>query len=175
MNEMRLIELPWPIEVLRELGNTQVTLRIALSTFIEPNPSETAKGKKLRYASHGLRFKLKGADEDVDEFVRRVGRASTDEDARLLEGPDSAEWHFGTNRRDVGSLHIDSLTVNASDLARRGCIAVHPVGGWWKDSKQADPATCITRYGLVMEIETPSEELYTNITQKIRPVVRVGV
>lgn len=175
MNEMRLIELPWPIEVLRELGNTQVTLRIALSTFIAPNPSETARGKKLRYASHGLRFKLQGADENVVQFVRRVGRASTDEDLGPVEGPDSAEWAFGTNRRDVGSLHIDSLTINASDLARRGCIAVHPVGGWWKDSKRVDPGACVARYGLVVEIDSPSEDLYTNITQKIRPVVPVGV
>lgn len=175
MNEMRLIELPWPTEVLRELGNTPVTLRIALSTFIAPNPSETARGKKLRYASHGLRFKLKGENENVDEFERRVGRASTEEDARPVEGPDSAEWDFGTNRRDVGSLHIDSLTIKASDLARRGCIAVHPVGGWWKDSKIVDPAECVARYGLVVEIDSPSEYLYTSITQKIRPVVAVGV
>ncbi len=175
MNEMRLIELPWPIEVLRELGNTPVTLRIALSTFIAPNPSETARGKKLRYASHGLRFKLKGENENIDEFERRVGRASTEEDARPVEGPDRAEWDFGTNRRDVGSLHIDSLTIKASDLARRGCIAVHPVGGWWKDSKRVDPAECIARYGLVVEIDSPSEDLYTSIAQKIRPVVPVGV
>lgn len=175
MNEMRLIELPWPVEVLRELGNTPVTLRIALSTFIAPNPSETARGKKLRYASHGLRFKLKGENENVDEFERRVGRASTDEDARPVEGPDSAEWDFGTNRKDVGSLHIDSLTIKASDLARRGCIAVHPVGGWWKDSRRVDPAACVARYGLVVEIDSPSEDLYTNITQKIRPIVPIGV
>jgi hypothetical protein len=175
MNEMRLIELPWPIEVLRELGNTQVTLRIALSTFIAPNPSETARGKKLRYASHGLRFKLKGADERVAQFERRVGRASTDEDTGPIEAPDSAEWTFGANRRDVGSLHIDTLTINASDLARRGCIAVHPVGGWWKDSKRVDPEVCVARYGLVVEIDSPTEDLYTNIAQKIRPIVPVGV
>ena len=175
MNEMRLIELPWPIELLRELGNTPVTLRIALSTFIAPNPSETARGKKLRYASHGLRFKLKSADEDVDGFVRRVGRASTDDDVGPVERPDSREWTFGPNRRDVGSLHIDSLTINASDLARRGCLAVHPVGGWWKDSKRVNPADCVARYGLVVEIESESEDLYTNITQEIRTVVPVGV
>jgi hypothetical protein len=175
MNEMRLIELPWPIEVLRELGNTSVTLRIALSTFIAPNPSETARGKKLRYASHGLRFKLKGENEDIEEFERRVGRASTEQDARPIEGPDSKEWDFGTNRRDVGSLHIDSLTIKASDLARRGCIAVHPVGGWWKDSKRIDPAECVARYGLVVEIDSPSEDLYASIAQQIRPVVPVGL
>jgi hypothetical protein len=145
------------------------------SPFIAPNPSETARGKKLRYASHGLRFKLKGANERVAQFERRVGRASTDEDIGPIEAPDSAEWTFGANRRDVGSLHIDTLTINASDLARRGCIAVHPVGGWWKDSKRVDPEVCVARYGLVVEIDSPTEDLYTNIAQKIRPIVPVGV
>ncbi len=175
MHEMRLIELPWPTEVLRELGNTTVTLRISLSTFIAPNPSEAARGRKLRYASHGLRFKLIGADETVQQFVQRVGRSVTDEDEGPIEGPASAEWDFGTNRRDVGSLHIDSLKVRASDLARRNCIAVHPVGGWWKDYKRVDPATCVARYGLVVEIESPSEGLYNEVAQKIAAVVAVGV
>ena len=177
MNEMRLVQLPWPTTVLRELGNTEVTLRISLSTFVEPNPSETARGRKLRYASHGLRFKLEGANETVPQFVQRVGRAVIDEDDGPIEGPDSAEWSFGTIRRDVGSLHIDSLTSLASDLARRDCIAIHPVGGWWKDGKRVDPANCVARYGLVVEIESHNEDvdLYTEIAQKIRVPVEVGV
>lgn len=177
MNEMRLVQLPWPTEVLRGLGNAEVTLRVSLSTFIAPNPSETARGRKLRYASHGLRFKLKGADETVPQFVRRVGRAAIDEDDGPVDGPDSAEWSFGTIRRDVGSLHIDSLHIRASDLARRDCIAVHPVGGWWKDGRRVDPATCVARYGLVVEIESSSEDvdLYAEIAQKIKIPVGVGV
>jgi hypothetical protein len=174
MHEMRLIELPWPTEVLRELGNTPVTLRISLSTFVAPNPSETARGRKLRYASHGLRFKLKGSDETVQQFVQRVGRAVIDEDEVPVDGPDSAEWAFGAIRRDVGSLHIDSLTIRASDLARRGCIGIHPVGGWWKDGKRVDPANSVARYGLVVEIESTSEELYTEIAQKIGVAVSIG-
>lgn len=176
MHEMRLIELPWPTEVLRGLGNTLVTLRISLSTFIAPNPSETARGRKLRYASHGLRFKLKGADETVQQFVQRVGEGVLDDDEGPVEGPDSAEWDFGAIRRDVGSLHIDSLTIKGSDLARRGHIAVHPVGGWWKDGKRVvDPALCIARYGLVVEIESPSLELYNEVAQKIAVAVAIDV
>jgi len=57
MNEMRLIELLWPIEILQELGNTPVTLRIALSTFIAPNPSETARGK-----NYGMRLMAFGSN-----------------------------------------------------------------------------------------------------------------
>lgn len=177
MHEMRLLQLPWPTEILRALGNTEVTLRISLSTFVAPNPSETARGRKLRYASHGLRFKLKGADETVPQFVQRVGRAVINEDDGPVEGPDSAEWSYGTIRRDVGSLHIDSLTILASDLSRRDCIAIHPVGGWWKDGKRVDPEKCVARYGLVVEIESQNEDvdLYTAISQKIRIPVGIDV
>src|SRR5690606_16247372 len=62
-NEMRLFELPWPVEELRKLGTAIVTLRVALSSFIAPNPSEASRGTRYRYASHNLRFKLNRANE----------------------------------------------------------------------------------------------------------------
>ncbi|WP_162798451.1 hypothetical protein [Sulfitobacter sp. SK012] len=176
LNEMRLFDLPWPRTVLRGLGDAPVTLRVALSTFIEPNPSEVARGRKNRYGSHGLRFALKGADEDIDQFTRRVGRTATDE---LVDdnGPGSGEWQFGYNRRSVGSLHIDTLTIPASDLAQRGVMAVYPVGGWWKESRKVDPARCLTRFSLVAEIDAEEQEvdLYAEVQQAIaaRNVVQV--
>lgn len=39
-NQMRFFEFPWPREAPRALGAAEVTLRVILSTFIEPNPSE---------------------------------------------------------------------------------------------------------------------------------------
>lgn len=168
LHEMRLFELPWPREVLRGLGAQNVTLRVALSTFIEPNPSEVARGRKSRYASHGLRFALKGADEEVDAFTQRIGRAAAD-DQQEENGPDNAEWDFGYNRRSVGSLHIDSLTIPANDLARRGVLAVYPVGGWWKDNRQVDPARCTARFSVVVEIdaEETNIDLYAEVQQQI--------
>lgn len=168
LNEMRLFELPWPTDVLRGMVGQNVTLRIALSTFIEPNPSEVARGRKNRYASHGLRFSLKGADEDVEAFTRRVGRTAVD-DFQDENGPDSGEWDFGYNRRSVGSMHIDSLTIPASDLARRGVIAVYPVGGWWKENRKVDPERCVARFSLVVEIDADEAEvdLYTEVQQQI--------
>lgn len=168
LNEMRLFELPWPTDVLRGMVGQNVTLRIALSTFIEPNPSEVARGRKNRYASHGLRFSLKGADEDVDAFTHRVGRTAVD-DLQDDNGPDSGEWDFGYNRRSVGSMHIDSLTIAASDLARRGVIAVYPVGGWWKENRNVDPERCVARFSLVVEIDAGVAEvdLYNEIRQQI--------
>ena len=175
LNEMKMFDLPWPTEILRDLGNGLVTLRVALSTFIEPNPSEIARGRKSRYASHALRFNLIGADETVEQFATRVGRAvDGDEDG---VPPDNGEWHFGSNRRNVGSLHIDTLTCRASDLARRGTIAVHPVGGWWKDSKNVDPDRCVARYALIVEIDSQEFEvdIYTEIETKIALPIAIPI
>ena len=168
LHEMRLFDLPWPREVLRGLGDTLVTLRVALSTFIEPNPSEVARGRKNRYGSHGLRFAVKGADETIEQFTSRVGRTAVDEE-RDDNGPDSGEWQFGYNRRSVGSLHIDALTIPASDLAQRGVIAVYPVGGWWKESRKVDASRCRTRFSLVAEIDAEEQEvdLYSEVQQAI--------
>ncbi len=157
-NEMKLFSLPWPVEELRRLGNSQVTLRIALSTFVEPNPSETSRGSKSRYASHNLRFKLNLSDENEDQFLARVNKES--------ETPSNDDrWEFGVNRRDVGSLHIDQFTCSASDLARQNMIAVHPVGGWWKKKGILNQHLPSARFALVVEIDTEAEtaQLYTEI------------
>jgi hypothetical protein len=39
MREMHVHELPWPKDVLEELGQTAVRLRVTLSYFVEPNPA----------------------------------------------------------------------------------------------------------------------------------------
>lgn len=176
LNEMRLFELPWPTNVLRSLVGQDVTLRVALSTFIEPNPSEVARGRKNRYASHGLRFALKRADEDVPAFTQRVGRTAT-EDQQDDNGSDSGEWDFGYNRRSVGSIHIDTLTIPANDLAQRGVLAVYPVGGWWKDNRAVDPDRCTARFSLVVEIDATEAEvdLYTEVQQKVAPRTTIQV
>ena len=73
--EMRVFELPWPIEELRRLGTAKVTLRVALSSFIAPNPSEASRGSRYRYASHNLRFKLNRANENAQQFMARISKA----------------------------------------------------------------------------------------------------
>lgn len=155
-NHIKMHTLPWPVERLRELGGEEVTLRVTLSTFIEPNPAEAARGRKLQYASHGLRFKLKRADETPGQFEQRINRAAeADEDG--LDAPiaagDQDGWRFGSRRRDVGSVHRDEITCPASDLARRPILAVHPVGGWWKTKlRRGDPLKS-ARYSLIVEID----------------------
>ena len=53
--------MPWPLDELEQLGETQVEMRVTLSYFIEPNPSSRGFRSRYRYESHGLRFECKAA------------------------------------------------------------------------------------------------------------------
>ena len=173
-NELKLFALPWPVNELRALGNSEVTLRVTLSSFIAPNPSEASRGVKYRYASHNLRFKLNRADESAALFMARISNA-----AGQLGGPQSAEddlWDFGSNRRDVGSLHIDQLTCKASDLARRNLLAVHPVTGWWKSKARLQGELPSVRFALIVEIDAAhvEAELYAEVATAIANTIQAG-
>lgn len=153
---MKFVELPWPGDALRALGAAEVTLRVALSTFIEPNPSEVARGSKFRYASHNLRFKLNRANENQAQFQARINRLADDPDAEAVGDNDGCV--YGRNRRDVGSLHIDELRCAASDLARRNMIAVHPVAGWWKTKSIQNVDQKAAGFSLAVELDTGNVE-----------------
>lgn len=166
-NEMKVFQLPWPVAELRKLVQAPVTLRVALSTFIEPNPSEPARGSKFRYASHNLRFKLNRPNENRAAFLARISKAADQPEGPAVEEDDN--WTFGRNRRDVGSLHIDELVCSASDLARRNMIAVHPVAGWWKTKTIANPQDQVARFALIVEIDAGESdaELYAEVQAAI--------
>lgn len=161
---MKCFSLPWPVEELRKLGSQEVRMRVTLSTFIEPNPSETARGTKYGYASHNLRFKVSRADEGKEEFWARI---SAVEDAERVDGEDN--WTFGSNRRDVGSIQIDEFVAPASDLARQNHILVHPVQGWWKLKNVTDPENRHARFALIVEIDAGDikVDLYTAVKSQI--------
>lgn len=167
--EMKVFTLPWPVNALRALHNAPVTLRVTLSSFVAPNPSEAARGTRYAYASHNLRFKLNRADESLQKFRARISKL-----AEQPDGPASSEediWDFGRNRRDVGSLHIDQFTCNASDLARRNLIAVHPVTGWWKSKTRLKNGLPTVRYALIVEID--AGEVQTDLYNEIRLAIEV--
>ena len=139
-----------------------------MSTFIEPNPSEPARGSKFRYASHNLRFKLNRPNEDRAQFIARISKVAEEPEGPAVEDDDG--WIFGRNRRDVGSIQIDELTCAASDLARRNLIAVHPVTGWWKMKTVKEPENLSARFALVVEIDAGNSEvdLYTEVETAIK-------
>ena len=127
--DMHLHELPWPIDVLEDLGETQVEMRVTLSYFIEPNPSQRGVASRYRYASHGLRFDVKRPLESVDAFRGRINAAARDEEHGAARGHGDPAWLIGTQNRHRGSLHGDIWRGSAADLASRGHIAVYPAMG----------------------------------------------
>lgn len=170
MREMHCFELPWPREVLQSLGGTPVRLRVTLSYFIEPNPGRRGWKKRHRYASHGLRFEVKGPTESVEEFRKRLNQRALDEDEeKPATGGDSAEWYLGEQARSHGSIHSDILQGFAADLAERGVIGVYPVGGWWKEQPKRDRSEKGARYALVVSLETPGVEadIWTPVAQQV--------
>ena len=177
MREMHVHELPWPKDVLEQLGPTAVRLRVTLSYFIEPNPGRRGWKRRHRYASHGLRFDVKTPTETVDEFRKRLNEKALDEDEeKPSTGSDSSEWYLGEQTRNRGSVHSDIWVGTAADLAARGVIGVYPVSGWWKDQPKRDRSSLGARYSLIVSIETDAEgaDIWTPVAQQIGvPVVEV--
>ncbi len=176
INEMKLFELPWPREALEAIPTQTVSMRVTLSYFIEPNPSESARNRKARYASHGLRFRVIRPGESVDVFRARINSAvEPSEDDMPVRGSDSDGWTIGSDQRNVGSIHSDTWTGPASDLARRGVIAVHPVGGWWKERKHLQRWDSRARFSLVVTINAGEAEIdvYTPVSVKIASMITV--
>lgn len=174
--EMQLFELPWPVEQLEELGDTPVRLRVALSYFVQPNPSRRGWRGRFRYASHGLRFDVKRATETLPTFRKRInGQALGGQEARPT-GAGTDDWLIGSRNRGRGSLHADLWQGTAADLAARGVVAVYPVTGWWKELPARDRSDLGCRYALVMSIEVPEVEidLWTPVHQQIQAAVTVA-
>jgi hypothetical protein len=170
MGDIHFFELPWPREVLQSLGETPVRLRITLSYFVEPNPGRRGWRNRHRYASHGLRFEVKGPTESMEEFRKRLNQRALDEDEeKPATGGDSSEWYLGEHARSHGSIHSDILQGFAADLAERGVVAVYPVGGWWKDQPKRDRSNKGAPYALVVSIETPGVEadIWTPVAQQV--------
>jgi hypothetical protein len=172
--EMKMFHLPWPADALNQLGVTDVEMRATLSYFIEPNPAESARGRKSRYASHGLRFAVKTADEDVEEFRKRINKAART-DGEVVSPVNDTGWMLGPTLRDRGSIHSDIWRGPASDLARRGIIAVYPVGGWWKERVQHERFNSSARFSLVVTITAPAinVDLYTEISTRIATPIQI--
>ncbi len=170
MREMHLHDLPWPVDVLAALGHAEARMRVTLSYFIEPNPGRRGWVRRYSYASHGLRFAVRRPTETTDDFRKRINqRALLEDEARPVTESDAPEWFFGTDYRVTGSLHTDTWTGTAADLAHRGALAVFPVTGWWKERKDRDHSERGARYALVVSIETPTQEvdLWTPVAQQV--------
>jgi len=179
LGQMQLHDLPWPTEQLVALGEAQVTLRITLSYFVEPNPSKRGWQSKFRYQSFALRFAVKAATETDEEFLARVNKLERDPDSDDAHGDaDAADWTFGAMLRSRGSVHSDIWTGTAAQLAAKSQVVVFPVGGWWKDWKEAAQHGAGARYALVVSLdvaESIETDIYTPIANEIAAAVAIDI
>jgi len=167
--DMHLHAIPWPQEILHELGSTEVELRVTLSYFIEPNPAARGWTRRYRYESHGLRFDVKRPTETVDQFRQRVNLYVREEEGGNPSQTADSKWLIGGRTRHLGSLHSDRWVGTAADLAERGYIAVYPALGWWRERKHLERWRKHARYSLVVSIATPDVpvDIYTAVAEKI--------
>lgn len=161
-DEFHILSLPWPVEALQEMLNTEVQLKVTLSYFIEPNPGNKQYEMAASYRSHGLRFKMIDTYESDEAFAARISRESRNEEY-LPEGGE--HWILGNQIRDKGSVHKDIWHSTAADLATRSKIAVYSVGGWWKNRKALERFDFTIRYSLIVTIDTPDNgiDIYTPV------------
>lgn len=177
LREMNLHRLPWPLEELEVLGDTQVEMRVTLSYFIEPNPSERGVTSRYRYESHGLRFDVKRPLESEDDFRARINIAARDEEERTRTSGDDQGWIIGKQNRHKGSLHSDTWQGSAAELASRGVIGIYPALGWWKTRPRLERYDRTARYSLVVSIHAPEVDvdLYSSVANKTKVTVAIEV
>ncbi|MBR9753130.1 S8 family peptidase [Cobetia sp. 4B] len=178
MNEMNIHHLPWPLEELEALGETEIKMRITLSYFIEPSPSARGITSRYRYESHGLRFDVKRPYESEQDFRNRINSHSDDEnsDSNSSKGNDN-NWIIGPNNRHRGSIHSDIWVGSAAELASRGMVGICPTMGWWRTRNKFGRYVKKVRYTLVVSLETPETniDLYSLIANKITNTATISV
>jgi hypothetical protein len=166
---LRLHTLPWPEEALQALGSADVSLKVTLSYFIEPNAARRGWRRRYAYASHGLRFELRGPAETTDQFLSRVNRDAQREEDEARPSGGTSNWLAGPNQRNLGSLHQDIWEGSAAELARSGVLAVNPVGGWWKNRKHPERRDLPVRYSLIVSLRTEEQgvDLYSPVAVQL--------
>jgi hypothetical protein len=160
-NEMHVHSLPWPIELLRSLGELELKMRITLSYFIEPSPGRRGWNQKHRYQSHGLRFDVRRPEESMIQFRQRLTRdAWEDHTTRPVSlVRDSRNWVLGADLRTKGSIHSDWWKGTAAELAASGDVAVHPVTGWWRERPHLGCHDKLAKYSLIVTLESARQDV----------------
>jgi hypothetical protein len=172
--ELKLHSLPWPTDALAALGEIEVTLRVTLSYFVEPNPGDRGWTTKYGYQSHGLRFQVKRARETVGQFQTRINKAMRGDDYTKTDLKETGSWAFKGNQAltTLGSVHSNIWRGAAADLAARGVMAVFPTYGWWNKRPNLKGYERSSNYALVATIRTPETDIYTPVATQINaPII----
>ncbi|MDR3668600.1 MAG: S8 family peptidase [Ignavibacteriaceae bacterium] len=173
--EIHFYDLPWPKDLLLSLGAIPVKLKVTLSYFIEPSPSDIGWKDRYRYQSFGLRFDVNNVDEEEVDFRKRINAEARDEEEELNSTSGSNRWTIGSNNRNNGSIHSDFWEGTAAELSTCNKIAVFPIIGWWRVRKNLDKVETKARYSLIISLETPAQdvELYTTVKTMIETRIAI--
>lgn len=180
--DIHYYEFPWPKDVLAALEEKEVTLRVTLSYFIEPNPGDRGYSSKYTYQSAALKFLLINPDENLDNFKIRTNKINQDSLKRELgveklsntdfnRKTGNQRWALGADNVFKGSIHSNYWTGSAIEIAQCNKLAVFPQSsGWWKQLKKQNKASSTLRYSLIVSIETPenTEDIYTPIANQLK-------
>lgn len=167
-NEYHLFELPWPKDVLSGvLSDQDVTLKITLSYFIEPNPGCRRYSSNFHYHSHALDFAVIKPTEKLESFRRRI---SVDQDESDEVGTNPGEEWTIRRVRSRGSIKKDFITMAGAEMSERNILAVYPKNGWYKTRKKMEKIDSVVRYSLIVTIESPGVDvdIYTPVLNQIQ-------
>jgi hypothetical protein len=184
LHHFHLHHLPWPVEVFDDHRDVDISLRVTLSYFIEPNPGSRCwmGSQKYRYASHLLRFSFKRSTESDATFRRALERRIEEEEYELdgnvsheRRAPADSKWALGPKLRGKsGSIVHDIWKGTPAELAEMGQVAIYPAKGWFATRSYEDGHeyhNCHqrpVRYSLIVSLDAEKEiGLYTAISNMI--------
>ena len=166
--KMHYYDLPWPKDLLEDMGDEYVRIRITLSYYVKPSPGYAGRTSKYRYPSATLHFDLKTATETEEEFLCRRNR----QEGEKTTQNDATRWNVKQQKRERGTVQSDWIECTAADLAEMDKIVVFPGQGWWKERK-LDNVDNSVPYSLIVSIETKETDIYNAVETAISN--RIGV
>lgn len=169
--EMHFYELPWPKELLEQMHDEPVKLRVTLSYYIEPSPSFKSDFDRYRFASAGLTFDVKTPTDTKEQFIARKNKMKPVEEKSKN---DSDRWKVGIQLRKNSTVQSDWFECTARELAACNEIAVYPQNGWWKFRKIENVHNRI-KYSLVVSIETTETEIYDAVRIAVGQAIPVEI
>ncbi len=173
---MNLYQMPWPKDLLADMVDQIVRLKITLSYYIKPSPGIRSQLNKYSFQSIRLKFDVCGAHESRREFENRIKRCSDEGEERPPRDPELANrWTIGINNRNQGSIISDSFETTGAAMAGCDTIAIYPSGGWFKN--KPENLDIEIPYSLVVTLESPEEEvqLYNEVETTIANRVQVAI
>ena len=185
-HEFQVIQLPWPVDELRAYPEYKAEIRVTLSHFIEPNPSNRDYVNRYAFESHGLRFSFKRKGESSEDFYARVSKEQeTEENLRIIaanklkpkservkikRADSDKRWCLGPDLRTRGSIHSDLWIGSTPDCAGMDEVAVFPISGWWRHTPDETRHGRSVDYSLAISLTLqgqPDASLYNAVQQVI--------